>query len=279
MPFRDVGSLCIYQFESLLHPDLVHGVSTRRGGVSPHPWQSLNVGSTVGDDPTRVAENRRRFLAELGRDPQSVAEVWQVHSAKVFLAEPFVPTNGIRRAAPGGAAAEQPRLGRPLEQADILVSDSPHVTLLMRFADCVPILLFDPQRGAVGMVHAGWLGTVRKAAAVAVRALRDHFGCRPGDILAGIGPSVGPREYPVGPEVVNQVREAFGASAERHLRRENGSVAFDLWSANHELLAEAGVASIEVAGISTAANLADWYSHRAEAGKTGRFGAMIALAG
>ena len=87
MPFKDVGSLRLYQFESLDHPQLIHGVFTRRGGVSQGAWRSLNVGATVGDDPEHVQENRSRLFRALDRRPESVYEVWQVHSARVVVVE------------------------------------------------------------------------------------------------------------------------------------------------------------------------------------------------
>jgi YfiH family protein len=258
MPFRQIGSLRIFQFESLASPRLVQAIFTRRGGVSPGPWCSLNVGATVGDDWGRVLENRRRSFSAVGRRLDSIHDVWQVHSANVVV-------------------ANQPRADSDLVQADVLVSDNPHVTLFMRFADCVPILLYDPKRQIVGLAHAGWLGTVRGVATAVVQAMVEIYGSKPRDILAGIGPAIGQEHYPIGPEVVAQIRDAFGSHANRHLRVLNGAPHFDLWSANRELLERQGVGSVEVAELCTACHMEDWYSHRGERGETGRFGALIAL--
>ncbi len=260
MPFTQRGELRLYQFESLLQHNLNHAVFTRRGGVSPEPWHSLNLGGTVGDAPERVAENKRLALQALGRQTESVFDVWQIHSNRVVQAR-----------APRGPRA-------PL-QADALISDQPDVTLLMRFADCVPILLFDPAHAAIGMVHTGWLGTVRKAASQAIARMQAAFGSCPAEILAGIGPSIGPDHYPVGPEVVQQVRQAFGAEADQHLVPRNGEMCFDLWSANSSLLRGMGVESIELAGVCTACHPEDWYSHRGDRGRTGRIGAAMSLRG
>ena len=258
MPFRQVKSTRFYQFGSMDRPDLVQAIFTRQGGVSPEPWHSLNVGGAIGDDLARVVENRRRAFEAVNRDPDSINDVWQIHSARVVV-------------------ADEPRNGKDLIKADILISDNPRVTLFMRFADCVPILLYDPIRHAVGMAHAGWLGTVRGAAIKAVEAMADEFGTRAKDLLVGIGPSIGPDHYPVGPEVVMQVRQIFGENADRHLKEEHGDVLFNLWTANYELLKKQGVGSIEVAELCTACNPEDWYSHRGENGITGRFGGLIAL--
>lgn len=252
------GSLIYYQFKSLLQPNLIHGVFTRHGGLSPDPWRSLNLGGTVGDDLDRVAENRQRLFFALDRPVSSVFDVWQVHSANVVV-------------------ADGPRNDRPHTKGDIILTDDPGVTLLMRFADCVPILLYDPHRRAIGIAHAGWLGTVRRAAEFAVQAMVQTFQSDPADILAGLGPSIGPDHYTVGTEVVEQIEASFGQEASCHLVRRDGKTYLDLWSANEALLQGQGVVHIEVARICTACHGSDWYSHRSEGGKTGRFGAAIAL--
>ena len=253
-----IESLVYYQFKSLLQQDLIHGVFTRHGGVSPDPWHSLNLGGTVGDAPDKVAKNRRRLFSALNRPVSSVFDAWQVHSANVVI-------------------ADGPRNDRPHTKGDIILTDDPGVTLLMRFADCVPILLYDPRRSAIGIAHAGWLGTVRRAAEFAIKAMVQTFQSDPADILAGLGPSIGPDHYTVGAEVVEQIEASFGRNASRHLDRRNGKTYLDLWSANRALLQEQGVVQIEVAQICTACNINDWYSHRSEGGKTGRFGAAITV--
>jgi len=260
MPFEDLGQLRAFRFESLMSPGIAHGIFTRRGGVSPAPWASLNLGARVGDDVVRVRDNRRMALEALGRTPESVFDVWQVHSAEVILA-----------AAPRGDA--------PPRQADAILTDRAEVTLMMRFADCLPILLYDPVRPAVGMVHAGWLGTVRQVVRQAVMRMRDRFGTHPQDLRVGIGPSIAAHHYPVGPEVIEAFRGSFGEAAEAHLTAGAEGTRLDLWSANEQLLREQGVEQIEIAGLCSACDTADWFSHRAERGQTGRFGALMALAG
>lgn len=258
MPFRHVEGLRYFQFESLSSDRIQHAIFTRRGGLSPEPWSSLNLGATVGDQLERVVRNKQRALRALRRSPRTTFEVWQVHSAEVVH-------------------AVRPRGEQPLQQADGIVTDTPEVTLVMRFADCVPLLLFDPVTGSVGIAHAGWQGTLRRIAERLVRTLERRFGARPIDMLAGIGPSIGPDHYPVGPEVADQVRAEFGRLAHSHLVERNGAVHFDLWSANQAQLAGCGVRAIELAEICTACHLEDWYSHRGEAGRTGRFGAVVSL--
>ncbi len=258
MPFHTYDSLRYYTFDCL-EDELLHGIFTRWGGVSPSPWQSLNLGATVGDDLQRVAENRRKMFQAIGRTLDSNFDVWQVHSAEVVCAQAPKPP-------------EQPHL-----QADAILTDRPEVTLFMRFADCVPILLYDPGRKVIGLVHAGWLGTVRKTVQAGLEAMHAQYGTHLPDVRAAIGPSIGPHHYQVGPEVIEQVRSVFGNEAASLLPAQDGAVQFDLWSANRLLMEQVGVRRVEVAGICTACQLEDWFSHRGEHGKTGRFGAVIAL--
>lgn len=258
MPIQVSNSLHYFQFKSFLTTDLAHGIFTRHGGVSPEPWRSLNVGGTVGDHTDRVAENRRRVFHALGLDPGSMFDVWQIHSAK-------------------SVRADRPRNGRPHQKADIIVTDQPGVTLFMRYADCVPILLYDPKKRAIGLAHAGWLGTVRNAAGAAVEAMVESFGSARSDLQVGLGPSIGPDHYPVGEEVLHRFRESFGEDSDTHITEHDEAIHLNLWSANRALLARKGVVQIELCEICTACHVEDWFSHRAEGGRTGRFGAILTL--
>jgi YfiH family protein len=258
--FQQVDGVRYLTFE-IFPKNLIHAVFTRQGGLSPEPWAALNLGQGVGDERERVWENRDRAFAALGRQRESLFDVWQVHSADWVVAN-----------------APHPRLVEPPEyKADILLTDNPQVTLLMRFADCTPLLLYDPRKNAAALVHAGWVGTVKRVAAAAVSGLRAAYGSHPSDILAAIGPAIGPDHYEVGPNVIEQVQMVFEREAERLLPQVAGRTHFDLWQANRLILEQAGVGQIETAGLCTACHLEDWFSHRAEKGKTGRFGALIAV--
>lgn len=258
MPFSQQNGLRYYTFK-IFPKNITQAVFTRQGGVSSRPWNSLNVGGSIGDDITHVRANRIRSFQALGRVPESVHDVWQVHSADVIYAD-----------------APRP-LDTPYQKADIILTDNPQVTLFMRFADCTPILLHDPAKQVIGIVHSGWLGTVRGAARAAVAAMQERYASDPADILAAIGPAIGPDHYEIGEDVIAQVQDAFGAEAQSLLEKHAESIHFDLWKANQLLLEKAGVGKIETAGICTACHTDDWFSHRAEKGKTGRFGALIAL--
>jgi YfiH family protein len=259
MGFLNQNGLRYYQFDQFDAQVVTHAIFTRRGGTSPKPWDSLNMGNLVGDGRERVEANRRMAFQALGRDPASMYDVWQVHSARVV----------------------QVSTPKPVEkshvQADGMLTDQPGVTLFMRFADCVPILLFDPLVRVVGVVHAGWRGTVQKIASIAVQEMVARYGSHPADIQAGIGPSISVGWYEVGEEVKAQVAQAFGAKAERLLPTSAGRTTFDLWEANRILLTEAGLEKIEISGVCTASHPEDWFSYRAEGPPTGRFGVLIGL--
>lgn len=258
MNLNTSGDIRYYQFPSLQHADLAHAVFARHGGVSPEPFHSLNVSVSVGDARANMIENRSRAFRALERAPDSVADLWQIHSAEV-----------VRVDAPMGEIAAPPK-------ADILITNRPEVTLFLRFADCVPIVLFDPRHHAIALVHAGWRGTLQKAGAAAARALIEHYRSRPQDIRAGIGPSIGPCHYAVGDEVVTQTRAAFGADAEQLLIAHH-QTHLDLWAANALALKQVGVEQIEASRVCTACHTEHFFSHRGEQGKTGRFGALIGL--
>ncbi|MDZ4158444.1 MAG: polyphenol oxidase family protein, partial [Anaerolineaceae bacterium] len=142
-----------------------------------------------------------------------------------------------------------------------------------------PILLHDPVRNVIGMIHAGWVGTVKQIAEQAVKTMTIRYGSVPADIRAGIGPSIGPDHYEVGEDVNAAVMKVFGDQTNSLLIKRNGKLFFDLWEANRLSLTRAGVHTVQVARLCTACSLEDWYSHRAENGQTGRFGALLGLRG
>ncbi|MBO8142750.1 MAG: peptidoglycan editing factor PgeF [Firmicutes bacterium] len=240
-----------------------HGFTDRRGGVSLSPYDSLNLGFHVGDDPARVRENRRRACEALGVSPGSLVVAQQVHGARVAVV--------TREDA--GRGAEEPAGAVP--GADALITADAGPVLAGLYADCVPVLLFDPKTPAAGLVHAGWRGTAQVIAARAVEAMREAFGTRPEDCLAAIGPSIGPCCYEVGSEVADR----FGPSARRYFMRKGGRWHLDLWQANREALEAAGLpaAAIWTAQVCTCCRSDLFFSHRGSGGRTGRMAALIGL--
>jgi YfiH family protein len=158
--------------------------------------------------------------------------------------------------------------------ADALITDTPDLPLCVIMADCVPVVLHDPEHHALGLAHAGWQGTVARIASTTVRAMVDRFGTDPAALVTAIGPSIGPDEYEVGEDVVARARAAYGDAAP--ILHSDGKTYFDLWAANEHDLRSAGVTQLEVAGLSTARHLDDFYSHRV-ARDTGRFATIATL--
>lgn len=254
-----VNGLHYYTFETLDQSGICHGIFTRRGGISPHPWASLNLGGSVGDDLGRVRENRQRVFDVLGLSIRNIYDVWQVHSADIVCVnEPKGPD-------------------QPHQKADAILTNQKGVHLFMRFADCVPILVYDKVKGVIGIIHAGWQGTIAGIAQKVIEKMVVEYGSKPKDIWAGIGPSIGVHHYPVGEEVWFRAQATIPDVAKMVFEKVQGEYRFDLWLANQIILEKMGVRDIEVSGICTACNLEDWYSHRAERGNTGRFGVVISL--
>ena len=260
MPFQQPDRVRYYTFDIFEGEKITHAVFTRVGGVSAKHWSTLNVGLTVGDDPNHVAENRRLSFQAVERQLHTLSDSWLVHGTDVFIYD-----------SPRPSTQPSP------PKADIILSDRPEVTLFMRYADCVPILLYDPVKEVVGLAHSGWQGTVRKVGAVAVEAMYKRYGSKPGDILGAIGPSIGPDYYEITDKTAQIVEEAFGGEADKVLPKYNHAIHFDLWKANQMILEKAGLQQIELAGICTAENPDDWFSHRGSKGKTGRFGVLLGL--
>jgi polyphenol oxidase len=177
-----------------------------------------------------------------------------------------------------------PVIGRRWQaQADGMVTDQVDLPLVMRYADCTPLVVYDARRGVIGVGHAGWRGTVNGMAASVVQAMVDCFGCRPADLQAGIGPSIGPTRYQVGEEVVAAAQARFGGDliAQQIIQRDpaDGTAYFNLWQSNRLEFERIGLdpAQIQVAGLCTAAHTDEFFSHRAEKGRTGRFGMVVSL--
>ena len=256
--YREVsGELVVYRFESLPTESLAHAVFTRLGGTSQPPFATLNVGSNVGDDPAAVAENHARIYARMEISAGRVVTGHQVHGNQVAM---VADEDG----------------GRRLSATDGLVTAVPGLCLMLRFADCQPILLLDPARHALGLIHAGWRGLAQGVAHRAVEAMRRAFGTEPHDLIAGLGPAIGPCCYLVGDNVATAMGYAL-PNWRLALKQEGTHWRFDLPAANAQQLAAAGVTKIEQAGICTSCHKDEFYSHRAENGRTGRFAVLAYL--
>jgi purine-nucleoside/S-methyl-5'-thioadenosine phosphorylase / adenosine deaminase len=254
------GGTVFYQPEAMELFSGVQGlVTTRHGGVSPAPFDSLNLSAHIGDDRVNVDENLTRLHRAINLESTATVDARQAQGGQVAL-------------------VSEAQRGTRIVDVDALITNVPGVPLMLRFADCVPILFYDPMHRAIGIAHAGWRGTLAKVVANTVRAMIEAFGSEPRELYACVGPSIGPCCYEIGADVSSRVEQSFPEAGEVLIPR-NGSLFFDLWGANARLLRELGVGEIEVAGICTADHTEDFYSWRREHARTGRFAAVTALDG
>ena len=259
MTFHEENGLRYLTLSSFDEEGVPHGFFTRLGGVSPQPWASLNVATSVGDSRENVIENRNRILHIFGKNYDSVFDTWQVHSDIVHCSEKPRPVD------------------EPHIKGDAVVTSSPQVALMMVFADCAPVLFYDMKKKVVAIAHAGWQGTVKHIVCRTIEKMQQEYGSKTEDIIAGIGPSIDVDHYEIGEQTAQVVKESFPDEERRVLKNIDGKPHFDMWQANVLLLERYSLKSIEVAGVCTAYDLENWYSHRAENGNTGRFAAVITL--
>jgi YfiH family protein len=266
---KKTDKLTLWCFENLSRcKGIGHFVSTRMGGHSPQPYEALNLSFQVGDDPKKVLNNRKRLTETLGIPFTSLTTAEQIHDARVT-----VVTEEMR--GKGSIHHEEAIAG-----TDALVTGQVGICLMVLLADCVPVLLCDPSKGVVGAVHAGWKGTLQFIAQKTVMAIREEFGSSPEDIVAGIGPSIGPCCYEVGPEIVSRAQDLLGNTQDVVKQTSSdGKGQLDLWVANLKQLVRAGIPkeNIEIAGMCTFHHHDWFYSYRYEKGRTGRFGAGIVI--
>jgi polyphenol oxidase len=275
--FRQVRGLDVLTWPVFDAVPLDTFVTTRAGGVSAGPYGGLNLSLNVGDDPGHVLENRHRAAAALDADLADFVFAAQVHGNVAQIV-------GAADRGRGTVAAADAVPG-----ADVLVTADPGTVLAVLAADCVPIVLYEPVAHVLACAHAGWRGTVARAAASAVTAMAS-LGADPAAIIAGVGPAVAAARYQVSTEVANAAAQAFPDQLAEVLQPAGpdhpGQWRFDLWAANRLVLRDAGLpdASIHIADVPTGPPRTDhhrpadlsFFSHRAEQ-PCGRFAAIARL--
>lgn len=264
---------------------LRHGFSTRAGGVSQvYGDKSLNLGWTAEDNPDAVRENRRILVETVAGEGSvtggmvKLVTVRQVHSSRIHTIQAEDAFAGLLETTEGKAVLE----------GDGIITNEPDVLLAAGTADCVPVLLVDLRLRAVGALHAGWRGTAARIVEQGVERMHKEYGSRPSDLVAAIGPSIGACCYSVG-EDVREIFDAEFAYSEEMFRRspdpaEAAKFRIDLWKANRKQLLDAGLEQeqITVVGECTACTLEAsgrprYFSHRAQAGRTGRMLNVIGI--
>lgn len=247
---------------------VVHGFSTRLGGVSEGMFSSMNVSFTRGDRKEAVRENYRRLGAAIGFSCEDLVCSDQTHTTNLRVVTEEDRGKGF---------------AKPKDYTDVdgLVTDVPGLTLVTFYADCVPLYFVDPVRRCIGLSHAGWRGTAGKIGKKTVELMREQYGTRPSDLAAAIGPSICQDCYEVSQDVIEAFQEAFEERfwPELFYAKENGKYQLNLWRANELTLLEAGLKPerIAVTDLCTCCNPTLLFSHRASHGKRGNLGAFLML--
>lgn len=253
--------LPLWQFDNLSNKkEIRHYVSGREGGMSDGELGELNLSYKVGDDPEKVAQNRKLLAEEFTLESAKLVFPVQTHSNHVRLV--YADT-----------------LAESLDDTDAIVTNEKGILISVMSADCVPVLLYDPVTQAVAAIHAGWRGTMAAIVSETIALMQKEFGSEPSSFLAAIGPSICDEVYEVGEEVIRAVEKLYGTKNGIISREENGKGYCNLWEANRILLLRAGVKpeNIEVAGLCTYKNADQFFSARKSGNKAGRFAAGIML--
>lgn len=240
-----------------------HGFSTRVGGVSTGECATMNFSFSRADEPANVVENFICLSGALDIDPGNLVITRQVHGTHCHIAS---REDAGRLISSDG----------PVIAADSLIANQPDLALVKHFADCVPVFLLDPIHRAIGLVHAGWRGTAAGIAGLTVRAMMREYQTKPKDLLAAVGPSIGPCCFEVGEDVAQALAQRYPSAVVRIPGRKPH---VDLWRCNELDLIQSGIANegITTARLCTACLGDTFYSHRRDRGKTGSMVAVMAL--
>ncbi len=261
--WREANGVKVLICRPLEEKGFINGFSTRIGGVSDFPKNSLNLSGLDIDSSENVAENRRRFLSVLGVDFQ-IASAWQTHSAEVRVVENL----------------EDVKEGN--QKFDALVSNLKGVLVGVKTADCVPVLIGDVKTKAFAAIHAGWRGTADSIVVKAFEKMRDTYGTRPEDLICAIGAAATCKNYEVGQDVIDAFAEKFSTCGKLFTPTREGHALVDLHTANKEQLESVGVPpeNIFTAPFCTMERTDLFFSYRVERkihGKTGRLLSVIGL--
>lgn len=245
-------------------PFVRHGITRRVPGLGSADG---NISYSDPRDPVDAWEMRQLWCGQIGVDPNTLVTAHQVHGNTVGIVSQDRAGTG---SAPGSGL---------FGMFDSLITNDLNVSVMMTHADCLAVILCDPQTRSVGVIHAGWRGTVTGVSSAAVRAMVDSFGSGPEEILAFIGPGICSDCYSVGDEVVDSWQTLMPGTGDLAVSRANGQWHFDLAEANRLQLRSSGLRNdaIEQSGICTRCGDGSWFSHRGQGPYTGRFASIIAV--
>ncbi len=247
---------------------MVHGFSTRLGGVSRGIYSSMNLSFTRGDEEDCVRENYNRIAAAMGFRAEDIVTSDQTHTSNVRKVTEKDRGKGIT-------------VLRDYTDIDGMITDIPGLVLATFYADCVPLYFADPVHHAIGLSHSGWRGTVRKIGAVTIKKMSEEYGSNPEDIKVAIGPSICQKCYEVSGDVIEEFKNVFERKHWEKLFyvKENGKYQLNLWEANRIIFMESGILkqNISMPNICTCCNPEILFSHRASRGKRGNLGAFLGI--
>ncbi len=234
--------------------ELFCAISNRHGGVSPTPYDTLNIALHVGDQPVNVLKNRTKLAFRWDFLIENLIYMDQTHSDHIQIIE--------------DAAINK------IENCDAIITAQRNIPLMVMVADCIPMMIYDPKKRVIGAVHAGRNGTFLNIGVKTIRRMQEHFGTNPADVRIALGPSIHVCCYEVGPEIADIVQKSFENS---YIEERKGKTFLNLQKYNVDRLQEAGVATqnIEVSPVCTCCDK-NYFSYRRE-GVTGRFAGVIKL--
>lgn len=254
-------------FPKLVKAGVKHGFSTRMGGVSAGTLGTMNLSFTRGDRNENVQENFRRIADAIGFEADNLVFSAQIHETELRKVTKENCGEGILRETTPGI--------------DGLATNETGVPLYTSYADCVPLLFFDPEKKVIAMAHSGWRGTAARIGAKMVRFMEEEYGSRAENIIAAIGPSICRNCYEVSEDVAQAFRETFlpGQFTQIFDVKGQGKYQLDLWEANRIILTEAGILQehLDITDLCTCCNSDKLFSHRASQGKRGNMGCFMCL--
>jgi YfiH family protein len=251
-----------------------HGFSTRLGGVSEGIYSTMNLGNDSilqKDDPAKIEENYRRIAGSIGVDVENMVISKQVHKTNIRVVTKEDCGMGLFRP-------------RDFDEIDGLITNEPNITLVTKYADCVPLYFVDVKNQAIGLTHSGWRGTVAEIGRITVEELCKNYHSEQGDIIAVIGPSICKDCFEISDDVASEFEKAFPDAYETAILTKKGSTGkylCDLWEANRQVLLKAGLSieNIHVSEVCTCCNDDILFSHRKTGGQRGSLAAFLSIVG
>lgn len=255
-------------FPALEKLNVVHGFSTRLGGVSTGHLSSMNFSDAQGDTAENILENYIRISKAIGFSYKDLVTTNQTHTTNVKIVTKEDKGKGIVR-------------NRDYKDIDGLITNIPNIPLVSYYADCVPLYIVDPVKKAIGLSHSGWRGTVNHMGKVTVELMKETYGSKPEDMVVCIGPSICKDCYEVSKDVADEFKNAFDQIYWNRLllEKENGKYQLDLWAANDIIFEQSGIKQENriITDLCTCCNSDLLFSHRASKGRRGNLAAFLML--